>query len=314
MEAKESKIQDILTENKKYIIPPYQRPYSWTEDHALCFLDDIYESYEAKEKEYFIGSMICINKGDNTYEIVDGQQRLTTSSLIVCALKNLITDTGVRDDLQKRILPIDPYSDQRDEPRLKIRSKEENVYKYFILQGMKEYNPEKTMPTEFLFVNNYNEIFNYLSNKNDLIYKEFAKYLVQNVYIVFVQTDSFASSFRLFNVLNNRGMALNNSDLLKNTLFEAADSCVSEKNAINAVESIWSDIEDIVGVDSMDKFLTIHKISEKQDRDRALQKLLDSYTDSLKKDFENNPITMSSLLYNSAKNYEKIKIMILIHL
>ncbi len=78
LRAKECKVQDILTENKKYIIPSYQRPYSWTVDNAEQLIDDIYESSQSEEREYFIGSMICINKGQNQYEVVDGQQRLTT--------------------------------------------------------------------------------------------------------------------------------------------------------------------------------------------------------------------------------------------
>ena len=67
MEAKECKIQDILTENKKYVIPAYQRPYSWSTDNAEQLIDDIYQSFASEDKEYFIGSMICINKGDNIY-------------------------------------------------------------------------------------------------------------------------------------------------------------------------------------------------------------------------------------------------------
>ncbi|MCW1448496.1 DUF262 domain-containing protein [Citrobacter freundii] len=117
MEAKECKVQDILTENKKYIIPSYQRPYSWTVDNAEQLIDDIYESSQSEEREYFIGSMICINKGQNQYEVVDGQQRLTTLSIIVSELKKKISIQGIKDDLQKRVLPIDVYSDEAEEPR-----------------------------------------------------------------------------------------------------------------------------------------------------------------------------------------------------
>ncbi|BDP35031.1 DUF262 domain-containing protein [Vibrio parahaemolyticus] len=303
MEAKECKVQDILTENKKYIIPAYQRPYSWSPDNAEQLIDDIYQSYLSDENEYFIGSMICINKGNNTFEVVDGQQRLTTLSLIVSELKKLIDFQGVKDDLQKRILPIDVYSDETDEPRLVVRKKEHDLYKFFILQDKKEYKPEKPTDTEQLFIDNASVVRKYLCDKEQGDLKKIAKYILQNVFIVFVQTDDFASSFRLFNVLNNRGLPLSNADLLKNTLFESASSLKKDSSQI---ESAWSQIEDMVGVNKLDKFLTLHKLSEKKDRDRVLQKGLDSFVTSLQNDFGGDAVEMSLMLVNSAKNYTKL--------
>ncbi|MPW34906.1 DUF262 domain-containing protein [Vibrio sp. B1Z05] len=303
MEAKECKVQDILTENKKYIIPPYQRPYSWSADNAEQLINDIYQSYLSDENEYFIGSMICINKGNNTFEVVDGQQRLTTLSLIVSELKKLIDFQGVKDDLQKRILPIDVYSDETDEPRLVVRSKEHSLYKFYILQDKKEYKPEKPTDTEQLFIDNSCVVRSFLSDKDQIDLKKIAKYILHNVFIVFVQTDDFASSFRLFNVLNNRGLPLSNADLLKNTLFESAASMRKDSSQI---ESSWSQIEDMVGVNKLDKFLTLHRLSEKKDRDRVLQKGLSSFIESLQTDFSDDAVEMALMLVNSAKNYTRL--------
>jgi uncharacterized protein with ParB-like and HNH nuclease domain len=304
MEAKECKIQDILTENKKYVIPAYQRPYSWSADNAEQLISDIYQSYISEDKEYFIGSMICINKGDNVYEVVDGQQRLTTLSLILSQLKSLIDYQGIKDDLQKRILPIDVYSEETDEPRLMVRSKESDLYRYYILQEKTEYKPEKPTYTESLFIENQKIIGDYLKAKTEQDLKDFARYVLQNVFVVFVQTDDLSSSFRLFNVLNNRGMSLSNADLLKNTLFEYA---IKFKKESSQVENAWSEIEEIVGVDNLDKFLTLHKISEKKDRDRVIQKNLESYVSSLRDEFSNDPVEMSLALLTSAKNYVRIR-------
>lgn len=303
MEAKECKIQDILTENKKFIIPSYQRPYSWTVDNAEQLIDDIYKSSQSDESEYFIGSMICINKGQNQYEVVDGQQRLTTLSIIVSELKKLIPIQGIKDDLQKRVLPIDVYSDETDEPRLIVRKKEYDLYKYYILQDLKDYKPEKPSDTDLIFISNSEVVKAYLNQLSVEELKLLAKYILQNVYIVFVQTDDFASSFRLFNVLNSRGLPLSNADLLKNALFESA-SAHNKKS--EQIESAWSQIEDMVGVRRLDKFLTLHKLSEKKDRDRVLQKGFESFIDNLQEQFNGDAIAMSLMLVNSAKNYIKI--------
>jgi len=303
MEAKECKVQDILTENKKYIIPSYQRPYSWTVDNAVQLIDDIYQSSRSDEREYFIGSMICISKGQNQYEVVDGQQRLTTLSIIVSELKKVIPLQGIKDDLQKRVLPIDVYSDETDEPRLIVRKKEYDLYKYYILQDLKDYRPEKPSDTDLVFISNSEVIRDYLKTLTIDAQKLLAKYILQNVYIVFVQTDDFASSFRLFNVLNSRGLPLSNADLLKNALFESA-SAHNKKS--EQIESAWSQIEDMVGVRRLDKFLTLHKLSEKRDRDRVLHKGFESFIENLQKQFAGDAIAMSLMLVNSAKNYTKI--------
>ncbi len=204
-------------------------------------------------------------------------------------LKKIIVNQGVKDDLQKRILPIDVYSDETDEPRLVVRKKERDLYKFYILQDKKEYKPENPSDTEQLFIENAKIIRDYLSKKDQDDLKKMAKYILHNVFIVFVQTDNFLSSFRLFDVLNNRGLPLSNADLLKNTLFESASSMKQDPSQI---EAAWLQIEDMVGVSKLDKFLTLHKLSEKKDRDRVLQKGLDSFISSLEIDFNNNAVEM----------------------
>jgi len=305
MEAKECKIQDILTENKKYIIPTYQRPYSWGKDNTEQLINDIYQSYYLNEKEYFIGSMICIRRTEsqNTFDVVDGQQRLTTLSLILSQLRKLIKNQDIKNDLQNRLLPKDIYSEEVDEPRLTIRSKEYQLYKYYILQGDEDYKPEKTTGTQDLFIENSKVIFDYLKEKEEDDLKNLTKYILQNIFIVFVQTDNFESSFRLFNVLNNRGLPLSNSDLLKNSLFEVINN---DKRKTEQIEKTWSDIEDIIEVRNLDKFLLIHKISVKEDRNRVTSAGFDGYLGSLKDDYNNDAIEMSIVLLNSARNYDRI--------
>jgi hypothetical protein len=303
MEAKEYKIIDILTENKKYVIPSYQRPYSWTVDNVTELLDDIYQSYISNNAEYFVGSMICVNKGDNKFEVVDGQQRLTTLSLILAQLKEKIAAPGVKGDLQKRILPIDVYSDQPEEPRLTVRQKEADLYRYYLLQGKFDYKPEKPTYTQTLFLENYQTIGEYFDGKSEEELRNFSRYILQNVYVVFVQTNDFSSSFRLFNVLNSRGLPLSGADLLKNALFESAQK---NKKSAQQVEDAWTLIEEMIGVEKLDKFLTLHMLSEKKDRDRVLEKDLYKFGPGAKTNFSDDPVKVSLTLLNSARSYVRL--------
>ena len=94
------------------------------------------EAYEAEDSEYFIGSVITIEKErDRRYDVVDGQQRLTTLNLILARLRNHITDEAAKADLGKRILPRDVYTGEAETPRLLLRKKDETFFRKHILEG-----------------------------------------------------------------------------------------------------------------------------------------------------------------------------------
>lgn len=307
MEAKESKIIDILTENKKYVVPSYQRPYSWDKSNTEQLIEDIYSSFCQENEEYFIGTLICIHRDDYTYEIVDGQQRLTTLSLIFAKMKDLIScNKRAKENLQKRVLPIDDFSDKPQEPRLKVRSKEYDLYYNYILQGNSSFLPESPTSTQKLFIENFKTIEEYLLSKadNETVLCNLARYILERVYVVFVQTDNFTSSFRLFNVLNTRGMPLAGSDLIKNSLFEIAED---SGEGHEKVEEYWDGIEDTIGVENMDKFLMINRLSQKRDRDRALRNIVDEYADLLRNEYSNQAVRFTVDLLKAAVNYQKIR-------
>ena len=73
-----------------YIVPDYQREYVWEERQVTQLLSDVYEEYGAsKQKEYFIGSVVVFKRNDSVYEVIDGQQRLTTLFLLICGYKKI---------------------------------------------------------------------------------------------------------------------------------------------------------------------------------------------------------------------------------
>lgn len=323
MKAEESKILDILTENKKYVIPSYQRPYSWSAEHAEQLIKDIYESFREDAPEYFIGSLICIEEKNQSdiYEVVDGQQRLTTLSLILAKIRDLSSNSRLKETLQKRILPIDEFSDKPQEPRLLVRKKEEDLYKNYILQGNSTYLPKEDNRsyTENLFIKNFQTIEDYLTREinDDDDLRSLTEYILKNVYVVLVKTESFASAYRLFNVLNTRGLSLKQSDLLKNNLFEIAEtykkavkptrndgSSISQK-----IEEYWESIEDIVGIENMDKFLVLHETSRKKNRNKAVAvfKIAEHFTKVVKDEHKNDAIDFVLALKRSAKNYQRLK-------
>lgn len=83
----------IFSSEFDYVIPPYQRPYAWTRDQAGELFDDLYDFFEKeREDSYFLGSIVLIkDEGKPLAEVIDGQQRLTTLTILLAALTSLLT-------------------------------------------------------------------------------------------------------------------------------------------------------------------------------------------------------------------------------
>lgn len=264
MEAAERTISQILTEQIRYEIPAYQRPYSWETGNVEQLLDDVWEAYQASDSEYFIGSLITIEREKGClYDVVDGQQRLTTLNLIFARLRDAV-DEPAKSELGRRVLPRNALTGEEETPRLKLRERDQKFFRRYVLAG--EAVPdavsniiakEQDAPKQKI-VENLGVIDKFISQHDQKALKLFANYLLSKVYVVFVTTASWQSAYRLFNVLNARGMALSNADLIKNMLFAKLGGN-SAKSA--DLDDAWLELEEQIGIERLDQFLAHHRSS-----------------------------------------------------
>ena len=261
MKAEERTISNILTEQICYEIPPYQRPYSWQKENVQQLLDDVWEAYEAKDTEYFIGSLITIEKErDRRYDVVDGQQRLTTLNLIFARLRDAITDDAAKAELGKRILPRNVLTGEAEMPRLLLRKKDQSFFRKHVLEGKPAPASERDHleTPQWNIAENLDVVAGFCEGKSQQVLKLFANFLLQKVYVVFVTTHSWQSAYRLFNVLNARGMSLSNADLIKNSLFSRLDDQAKQSAEL---EDRWLELEDELGIERLDAFFSHHRTS-----------------------------------------------------
>ena len=167
-------------------------------------------------------SLITIERErDRRYDVVDGQQRLTTLNLTLARLRDKIADEAAKAELGNRILPRNVLTGEAETPRLVLRKKDQSFFRKHILEGQAFPPGERDgleSPQRHLS-ENLEVVDAFCEGKSQQVLKLFANYLLTKVYVVFVTTDSWQSAYRLFNVLNARGMSLSNADLIKNTLF-----------------------------------------------------------------------------------------------
>ncbi len=300
MKAEERTISNILTEQICYEIPPYQRPYSWEKENVQQLLEDIWETYSEKDSEYFIGSLITIERErDRRYDVVDGQQRLTTLNVILARLRDCITDDAVKADLGKRILPRNVYTGEAETPRLLLRKKDQGFFRKHVLEAQsvaEKVRETLDLPQRHL-VENGETVDAFCKDKTQQVLKLFANYVLSKVYVVFVTTNSWQSAYRLFNVLNARGIPLSNADLIKNTLFGQLGT---QANRSDELEERWLELEEELGIERMDSFFGHHRTSVTAVKARGS---LHEEMEPLIKATEGGPFAFLDKVILSAENY-----------
>lgn len=303
MQANERKINNVLTEGLCYRIPPYQRPYSWTDEHASQLFADIKASWEDNADEYFIGSLITIKKIDEKrnvfFEVVDGQQRLTTLSIILARMRDrLPKDSEDYHILSGRLLP--PKAQKKGlPPRLTLRSEDQSFFHSHILES-KPFTKDITTlnaPQRHLIANAH-KIDEMLSKFDEKQISDLAEFIAEKVSVVFVFTETFDSAYRLFNVLNARGLSLSGADLIKGEFFRRGEDENIDGSRIN---SLWGEIEREVTIDGLDAFLSHHwtSLSAK----KMSRNLHQEFTPLIN---GSNPVKLLESMIESVSNYERI--------
>lgn len=216
-----------------YIVPDYQREYVWTDKEVQQLLEDIGEQIDAgTTREYFIGTvLVSPTDQKNHYEVIDGQQRLTTFFLLLCALKHLFQGEPQRQTVSGLISTSYTDSDGEARTSLKLEPRYENAGEVITKLVELDDNPQAVragiqssgIPSfgslENL-VNAYSTLYRYLKDNYDDApkLKKYWGYLANNVVFIQISTD-VSSALKIFETINERGVGLNPMDLLKNLLF-----------------------------------------------------------------------------------------------
>ncbi len=249
IESNDLNLRDILKEELYYQIPIYQRPYQWTEENCEKLLDDLFEYYEKdRESDYFCGSLVLVKSDPNskteTYDIVDGQQRLSTFILLAKVLADLYNDCLTPKNLEHL---QEGWKDRHTErKRLSFNAIGSNA-EYDFQDALEHFNNSQASKNK----NNKN---NYLKNavclKDYLREKEiesigkFIEWLYSNVKFITIICPNIDKALRIFNVLNARGLPLNATDIFKGELLKELAKEEDQKKLVsrwNALSQKCSD-------------------------------------------------------------------------
>ena len=278
--------------NMWYCIPDYQRAYVWDTDQVRDLLDDTISAYrENKEAQYFLGSMVLkINeKSENNvsyteYELLDGQQRITTVFLILACMRDMLTDypqyqnslagfvyqaeDAILQQPERMRIIFNIRSDVRDFVNEHIKPLHGTCDSALLKDKMqaKDVNISiRNMANAMLVAHEFLE-----ENKSDII--GYLSYFLNKVLMIYVATEELQDAFQLFTVLNNRGVKLSSSDILKAENLKELSA--AERTSWS---TRWEEMETYFGED-FDKFLShIRTILVKKKQTTTLLKEFDEF-------------------------------------
>jgi hypothetical protein len=238
----------IFSSDFDFVIPAYQRPYAWTDDQALELFDDLHSFYLAEPEgdSYFLGSIVLIKaEGKPASEVIDGQQRLTTLTILLSVITSLL-EGEVRSDFEGYIREPGRLSQGISaKPRLSLRDRDRQFFADYVqafkfnellaLESAQLEEPQQNIQRNARLLRD--RLLTAFSNDTDGLIS-FGAFLIQRCFLVVVSTPSKKSAFRVFSVLNSRGLDLLPTDIIKS---DVIGNIVAEKQ--EDYTNTWEELE-----------------------------------------------------------------------
>lgn len=259
--------RQLMGNGLRYEVPKFQRDYTWETEHWDDLWQDIKILLSNEENEHYMGYLVFQTANNKEFQIIDGQQRLTTLSLLILAslkcIKDLI-DSGNdpinnqkrKDSLQNSYIGyIDPVT-LISNNKLKLNRNSDDYYKQYLVL-IKDLPLRNTNSSE----KHMRECFNWYYEKIKKEFKTgellagFIDSIVDKLFFTVIEVTDQLNAFKVFETLNARGVQLSSSDLLKNYLFSVVDETRPHISEIMELENIWSKIAGKLGEQKFEDYL-----------------------------------------------------------
>lgn len=286
LDAGEYPLSKIFTEEFEFTIPDYQRPYSWGRDEALQLLHDLDGAIDRESDEpYFLGSLVLVRDNGRQAEVIDGQQRLTTLSLLFAVMRDLTENTDLEKELKEFLLePGRITAGTKARPRLVLRDKDARFFQDYVqtpdaIPALIQLGDNAlSNAAQRNIRDNARALYDELTEWTQERIEQLAEVIGSRTFLVVVSTPDLTSAYRIFSVMNARGLDLTPSDIFKATTIGEIDDDDRPTYAKR-----WEDAEQELGRSEFGNlFLHLRVIVAKERAQRELlvefrEQVLDAY-------------------------------------
>ena len=304
-----------------YQIPQYQRPYKWEDEHVEKLWDDIKDAYVNEESNYFLGSVVTAKADRTDYkDVVDGQQRLTTLMILFCVIRDLYKNHKKEDDSIIVMIESAIFAPGNTD-RLKLfthDSSQTDFRNCVINKGItlsyakkptgvqlkKDITKDKFINSAFILREKLNDFMDEFGI-NEFV--KFVNFLFKQVQIIRIDCKDVSFAIKLFQVINDRGMDLTHSDLIKSFLLGEMNESCTDKDVLHhnqqEFNSNWREIEQNsadsnIGMDDLFVMYMYYAIAKNPSK---------STYDEFQNQFNKNkeaPLTVVGIIKEFSNNYK----------
>jgi uncharacterized protein with ParB-like and HNH nuclease domain len=209
-------------------VPFYQRSFAWETSNVQDLFEDIKNSYP---EDYFIGTIVVTDK-DDYLEIVDGQQRLATINIFFAAVRDLLSENQIAKSkhIGTKYLWEEGLRDEDNKQKLTLNNMDNDFYFKRIIENKTDTKQTKESHKRILEAYNHAKSFvknKYDSDKLNGIF-DLVEFIDKKLKIIIVKVSDDVNAFTIFETLNDRGLILSQTDLIKNYLFNKSDDRIEE--------------------------------------------------------------------------------------
>jgi len=291
LDVRYSTLNEILSQPVPLTVARYQRHYEWTLKEMEQLLSDLVESFraargkEASASQYFIGSFIFHLSKGRPIQVVDGQQRLVSLSIVLAVARDLMPGAPQRAQLDAYLtIPANPLTGAAPRQRLTLHRGDDSFFaKHIVTQGATQELPggEQDNESHERIRKNANRAAHWLSKElEEGELGPFAHFVTNACRIVLISLDDEADAFRIFETVNGRGRPLRDEEVLRIALVEFA---TDEDKKRDELLRKWDTVERRVGPEDMPRFIAqwrIRQLGGKQSNRPLHQEMVESFPDS----------------------------------
>lgn len=245
-------LDKVFDGHRRYTVPPYQRGYAWTDDEVEEFLDDL-ESADAHADEHFFGFMLTVSDPNNTDEaikIIDGQQRLSTVMMfLICARNRFNHDNTPKSQEYKTMLENRICTSKYEtKPTFTLGRTNQNLFKEIFLRvpiDRQILDALSTNDSNEKLIAAYKKIRSRIAGHSVEQVQDYLNTLLTKFVIIRYDYPDEQKAYSLFNLINNRGIRLSESDHIKNYIFSELEK-FQNSHVMDEYDEIWTEMRENV--------------------------------------------------------------------